>query len=148
VQIFTFKIPKINLIYSSDEDKIYVFDVVDGKNSKRYLTFSPEFHLASKQGTIYTKQKDKIASIYAKIMLCGFALKPKPEKVLIVGMGIGVIPREIAEFFPSIKMDVVEISSKVRDVAIDYFDFQKTDNMNIFIQDGYDFILNSTKNMI
>jgi spermidine synthase len=42
-------------------------------------------------------------------------------------------------------MDIVEISRKVLDVATNYFDFQKTDNMNIFIQDGYDFILNSTK---
>jgi spermidine synthase len=90
---------------------------------------------------------EKIALNYAKMMLFGMQFSKNPKKILVIGMGIGTIPQEINKFFPKAEIDIVEISSKIPPIAEEFFDFKKTDKIKIFIQDGYDFILNSKPNI-
>ena len=68
------------------------------------------------------------------------AYTPKIEKVLCIGMGVGVVPMQFAA--DGIQTDVVEINGAVVPMAEEYFFFDST-KVNLSIGDGRQFLLQS-----
>ncbi len=68
------------------------------------------------------------------------AYTPKTEKVLCIGMGVGVVPMQFAA--DGIKTDVVEINDAVVPMAEEYFFFDST-KVNLSIGDGRQFLAQS-----
>ena len=68
------------------------------------------------------------------------AYTPKTEKVLCIGMGVGVVPMQFAS--DGIKTDVVEINGAVVPMAEEYFFFDST-KVNLSIGDGRQFLAQS-----
>jgi spermidine synthase len=77
---------------------------------------------------------------YSTLVFSSLLYAPDPDRVLIVGLGGGVIPREMRHYFPDARIDVVEIDGAVRRVARDYFRFRTDERMNVHIRDGRVFI--------
>ena len=69
------------------------------------------------------------------------AYTPKTEKVLCIGMGVGVVPMQFAA--DGIRTDVVEINGAVVPMAEEFFDFDSS-KVNLTIGDGRQF-LNQTE---
>ncbi|MBN2019499.1 MAG: fused MFS/spermidine synthase [Sedimentisphaerales bacterium] len=77
---------------------------------------------------------------YTKIAFCGMLYKPAPRRILVLGLGGGVIPREMHHYFPTTLIDVVEIDPEIPKIAREFFCFAEDDRLKVHIADGRMFI--------
>jgi spermidine synthase len=77
---------------------------------------------------------------YTAFTFCGLLYKAEPNSVLVLGLGGGVIPREMHYYFPSAEIDVAEIDPQILQVARKYFGFTEDDKLRVHINDGRVFI--------
>ncbi len=77
---------------------------------------------------------------YTKLAFCGLLYKPEPKKMLVLGLGGGVIPREMRYYFPAIEIDVAEIDPEIRQTAVKFFGFREDGRLRVHISDGRMFI--------
>jgi spermidine synthase len=77
---------------------------------------------------------------YSAMTFSGLLCKPEPKRVLVVGLGGGVIPREMHHYFPQAEVDVVEIDPEILTIAEDYFSFRRDERLRVHIADGRFFI--------
>lgn len=127
------------IIFSNEAQDLFVFEVPDGKKTLRCLGFTKNGIV---QGCVYPQMPEKIALDYVKSMLMALSMKELNEnsKVLVLGMGIAMIPTEIAKFNPNIKLEIVELDGRLPALDEQYFGFNKTPNAQVFIEDAYNFV--------
>ena len=77
---------------------------------------------------------------YTTLAFCGLLYKAEPNSVLVLGLGGGVIPREMHYYFPLAEIDVVEIDPQILEIARKYFGFIEDDKLKVHIDDGRVFI--------
>lgn len=77
---------------------------------------------------------------YTKLAFCGLLYKPQPKKMLVVGLGGGVIPRELHYYFPDSEIDVVELDPEIKEVATKFFSFNEDNKLKVHIDDGRVFV--------
>lgn len=77
---------------------------------------------------------------YTKLAFCGLLYKPQSQKLLVVGLGGGVIPREMHYYLPALNIDVVEIDPEIPPIARQFFGFCEADKLKVHIADGRMFI--------
>ncbi|MHC4265480.1 MAG: spermidine synthase [Planctomycetota bacterium] len=77
---------------------------------------------------------------YSKLAFCGLLYKPEPKKVLVLGLGGGVIPREMHYYFPELLVDVVEIDPEIPKIAKEFFSFSEDARLKVHVDDGRMFI--------
>lgn len=116
------------------------FQVTVEEDSKgaRHLVFNP---VKGSQGIWNPKMPDEIISNYCKYMTIFLnIIEHPPQRVLFIGLGVGILPRFVGKYFPETIIDVVEIDPDIPDIAHKYFGYIKTAKTNIIIKDGRDFI--------
>ncbi len=77
---------------------------------------------------------------YTKMTFCGLLYQPRPQRMLVLGLGGGVIPRQMRDFFPEAQIDVVEIDEAIVPIAKRYFAFADDETLKVHIEDGRVFI--------
>jgi spermidine synthase len=77
---------------------------------------------------------------YTTLAFCGLLYNQEPSKVLILGLGGGVIPREMRHYFPEMEIDVAEIDPAILPVAERFFSFRTDDKLQVHITDGRMFV--------
>ena len=77
---------------------------------------------------------------YTRMSFAGLMLQQAPQSILVIGLGGGSIPLTFADLFPSAEIDVIEIDDAVVKVAKEYFHFNETQNMKVYVGDGRPFI--------
>ena len=77
---------------------------------------------------------------YTRMSFAGLLLQQAPQSILVIGLGGGSIPMTFADLFPSAQIDVIEIDDAVVKVAKEYFQFNESQNMRVFVGDGRPFI--------
>ena len=77
---------------------------------------------------------------YTAMTFCGLLYKPEPQKALLLGLGGGVIPREMQYYLPALDIDVVEIDPEIPLIAGRFFGFRENDKLKVHIADGRMFI--------
>ncbi len=77
---------------------------------------------------------------YTKLSFCGLFYKPEPKRVLVLGLGGGVIPKEMHHYFPDANVDVAEIDPEISKIAEQFFNFHQDDKLKVHIADGRMFI--------
>ncbi|MEF8788392.1 MAG: fused MFS/spermidine synthase, partial [Planctomycetota bacterium] len=77
---------------------------------------------------------------YSRLVFAGLLYQPRPERILVVGLGGGVIPRELHHYYPRAKIDVVEIDPAIPRVARRFFRFPDDPRINVHVADGRAFI--------
>lgn len=77
---------------------------------------------------------------YTRMAFCGLLYNPEPDRMLVLGLGGGVIPREMHHYFPELEVDVVEIDADIPPIAERFFSFNKSDKLRVNIADGRMFI--------
>jgi len=77
---------------------------------------------------------------YTRLAFCGLLYVPEPKKMLVLGLGGGVIPREMHHYLPALEIDVVEIDPEIPLIAKRFFGFRQDDKLRVHIADGRMFI--------
>ncbi|MCK4981521.1 MAG: hypothetical protein KAS17_01290, partial [Victivallaceae bacterium] len=73
----------------------------------RHLVFNP---VKGSQGIWNPKMPDEIISNYCKYMTMSLSMiDHPPERVLFIGLGVGIVLRFVGKKFPGTIIDVVEI---------------------------------------
>jgi len=73
---------------------------------------------------------------YPDYMHLALALHPRPERVLVLGLGGGAITKRFWRDYPGVRVDSVEIDPVVVDVARRYFWLPEDERMRIFTEDA------------
>lgn len=92
------------------------------------------------QSQVNTRDLSEHMLEYSKMMFCGLFYQPRPERVLVLGLGGGVIPRQMHTYFPDAEIDAVEIDPAIPPIAEKYFGFQTDDKLKVYVDDGRIFI--------
>lgn len=115
--------------------KIQVID----KKRVRHLRFGN----GARQSSIDKSNPYKLQTKYAREMVKVFEQFANLNRFLVLGLGAGTIPSYLFNRFPNTLIDVVELLPELKDVASDYFSMPRDDRLNVIIEDGYDYIMNT-----
>ncbi|MFO8008570.1 MAG: fused MFS/spermidine synthase [Candidatus Brocadiia bacterium] len=77
---------------------------------------------------------------YTGMAFCGLLYQPEPKRFLMLGLGGGVIAREMHHYFPDLQLDVAEIDPAIPGVAERFFGFRTTERLEVHVRDGRVFI--------
>ena len=81
-----------------------------------------------------------LISDYTQYMFMSYLLRPKQEKVLIVGLGGGAMVHFLKHYDPDVKVDVVEIDPLVVQLADGYFGVRTEGNVRIETADAFKYL--------
>ena len=125
------------LIYS--KDSLYNRILVYEEGFVRTLRLGADTS-ARMQSSIDVRDLKSHLLEYTQLSFAGLLLNNNPQKVLIIGLGGGVIPREMHGYFPETEIDVVEIDSEVVEAAKKFFFFQADETLRVYVSDGRVFV--------
>jgi spermidine synthase len=77
---------------------------------------------------------------YTRATMLAWALKPRPKRVLIIGLGGGAMPRFFYRALPEAHIDVAELDPAVLAVAREYFELPDDSRLTVHIGDGRKFV--------
>jgi len=77
---------------------------------------------------------------YMRLQLLCLLWNPEPERILIIGLGIGILPKIFNHLSPNTLIDIVEIDSAIVDLARKYFEFRENNLIRVYVNDGRHFI--------
>ncbi|XP_022094933.1 methyltransferase-like protein 13 [Acanthaster planci] len=84
---------------------------------------------------------------FHKHMVAGLAAVPqfldllaREMRLLIVGLGAGILPMFLHQHFPKLLIDVVELDAAIAEVAKSCFEFTEDERMKVSIADGLEYI--------
>ena len=92
------------------------------------------------QTCVLINYKQRLVFDYTRMSFAGLLLNDRPNSILVIGLGGGSIPLTFADLFPDARIDVVEIDEAVVSVAEEFFFFEETENMTVYVDDGRPFI--------
>ena len=123
-----------------EEKSLYRNIRVLEEDGQRCLMFRAR-RLVGYQSCIQPNEPDKLVLEYSRMMLAGLYMNAAPpKKVMIIGLGGGVLPRTLQALLPNAKIDVVELDPGVDKVARGWFGFKPGPNMRVVISDGRVFV--------
>ncbi len=128
---------RANLIFEKKSEHHHIMVYEDG--FIRTLRLGKGFE-AGKQSRVNIRYPDKLILEYTQLIFSGLLINDRPDNILIIGLGGGVIPRALNSYFPEAKIDVVDIDSEVLNAAEKYFLFKPGKNISIHISDGRLFV--------
>lgn len=120
----------------SNYGKIWIYDT----KKQRCLSFQEPRSAKSKQTCIFLQHPLIPTFNYHKMLLAGLYLQPKPQKVLMLGLGGGAIARQLQFILPHSQIDVVEINPKVIALAKEFFAFNESPKLKVVIADAADYV--------
>jgi len=82
---------------------------------------------------------------YVDYASCPLLFTDDIERVLVIGLASGSVPKRFLHDFPKVHVDVVEIDPKVVEVTSTFFGLAPDPRLSIYVQDGRVF-LNRTRN--
>lgn len=103
----------------------------------RCITFG-RFH--GEQSCIDLEQPSRLVFPYTKALFAAFYALPTPRRVLVVGLGGGVMPNAIRRLYPGVEIDSVELDPAVARVAGSHFGFSGDARSRVFVDDGRVFV--------
>jgi spermidine synthase len=88
------------------------------------------------QTCISLRTPTRLAVPYTRGVFAGLLANPGARRVLVIGLGGGVIPTAMRSVEPALRIDVVELDPAVVDVAKQYFDYREGPGLRTSIGDG------------
>lgn len=122
---------KVRFIYQ--EKSLYRNILVMEWNGMRCMQFG---RIHAQQTCISLTEPDHLVLDYAKGLLTGLYVTPKPKRVLMLGLGGGVIPRALRALSPDLQIDSVELDPAVIKVAKSYFLYEEDARSKAYVSDA------------
>jgi spermidine synthase len=129
--------PALELVHS--ERSLYRQVLVYEEAGTRCLCFTRQCAIG-RQSCMQLSQPEKLVFDYTHMMMGALLMNPRPDRVLIIGLGGGSLPRALTGLLPNAHIDVVEIDPAVVRVARDYFLFKPDADTQVFEEDGRAFV--------
>ena len=105
------------------------------EDSARYLRFGSSWQGAQWLNDAYSSEFS-----YPEYFHLAFALRPAIGRVLVIGLGAAMLPKQLLRDYPELKIDVVEIDPEVVRVARRFFGLGADRRMRIRIADARRFL--------
>lgn len=118
-----------------EERSLYARLIVEDNQGLRCLKFTQKRD-DSTQTCLNLSNPQELVFTYAKMSLSSLLLTPKPERILIIGLGGGTLPMALRRILPNADIETVEIDPAVVSVAKTYFGFQEDDKNRVITQDA------------
>jgi SAM-dependent methyltransferase len=83
-----------------------------------------------------------LALPYSQVMMGVLPILEKPTRGLILGHGGGSLAKWLAEHWPNLELDVVEMDPSVVKAAEKFFDYTPPENHHVVVQDARTFLRN------
>ncbi len=109
--------------------------IVEEKN-KLYMRFESRRKRKSNQACIDLKNPRRLVFEYAQGAMASYLVNPEPKRVLIIGLGGGVLSNVIHEISPQAEIINVDIDPVVAKFARKYFNYQENKKVKTVIKDG------------
>ena len=110
--------------------------VTEGENY-RCMSFGKMY---GQQTCINPNDSNDIIFAYYRGLLTATAFSAAPKRILVLGLGGGVIPSAFARIYPDTVIDAVELDSAVVDVARTYFKYQDSARLLTHVDDARVFV--------
>jgi spermidine synthase len=85
----------------------------------------------------------RLVNEYTRVMMTSLIFAPRPQRVLMIGLGGGIVTRVMAHHYPNTTFDNVELDQVVVDAARRHFGFQTGPRQRVFVRDGRIFLRQS-----
>lgn len=132
----------MNVIHT--EKSLYRNIVVYEEDEQRCMSFTYRTQTA-RQTCQSLEDPNQFVFAYTRMMMGALYLNPQPEKILIIGLGGGVLPTALAKIFPDADIDIVEIDPAVVNVAGRFFGFHPSQKVRVIEADGRVFVKRAGK---
>ena len=141
----------IHLLFSFNREKILVrqgsklnqFILISSCGSKRRMRFNSL--TSGAQSEIDLNHIDYPSHEYIRLMIISQVFYPNIEqekKILIIGLGGGILPRALRRIHPNDQITIIEIDPIVYQMAKKYFYFKEDSKMKVIISDGFIYLNN------
>ncbi|WP_157265301.1 spermidine synthase [Azohydromonas aeria] len=120
------------------EKSAYRNILVYEREDRRCLQFGRDARVA--QTCVSLDNPDDLLFDYYRMLLGALYLGPEPKRVLVLGLGGGVLPMALQKLLPQAGIDCVEIDPAVVRVAGSHFGFAPGPRMQVFTEDGRVFV--------
>lgn len=116
------------------------------KNGRRYLVFDnpskpgrqkPELVY---QSVISLNESDEARAVYADYFNLALVFFPTLQKVCMIGLGGGAVPRQFLHDYPQLSFTTIEIDRVVVEVAYRFFKLPRDSRHRIIVEDGRHFL--------
>ncbi len=114
-----------------------IYVIQNGDNRELWFKGNGDYFLQSR---VNVEKQKQLALVYSNMMMASLLFCPKPQRLLMVGLGGAAVTNFLNECFPNLKIDVVEIDAKVIEVSKKYFYLQESNRYRVFQEDGRVFI--------
>ena len=111
--------------------------VVESEDGYRCMKFG---RLHARQTCIHLAQPQRLVLNYTKGLLAALYMAPAPRKVLIIGLGGGVLPMTLRALDAQLEIDTVELDPAVVKVARSHFRYQEDARLRTHVQDARVFV--------
>lgn len=104
-----------------------------------FCLFTQEKEYRNIQGCVHSKRPLFIVSEHARALMSALLLKPHPQRVLIMGMGAGVVPMAVRIAAPDAFIETVEKDPEIEKICKDLFYYQQDKLTRTYLADGRQF---------
>ncbi|WAJ69913.1 spermidine synthase [Catenovulum adriaticum] len=115
---------------------IYRNVVITQDDNIRCMRFETRRRQVSNQTCIDLDDKNNLVFEYAHGTLAGLSHNPAPERILILGLGGGTLSNVLHQISPNSEIIAVDIDPVVKDLAVEYFDYQENNQVKTEIKDA------------
>jgi spermidine synthase len=119
------------------QKSIYRNIIVLEGDGVRCMTFGRRVAI---QGCVQLNRPKRQILSYSKGVLASLFVNPSPKRVLVIGLGGGIVPTALRNIDSAVRIDTVELDAAVFDVAKTYFGFREDARSKIHIDDGRVFV--------
>ncbi len=123
------------------EDSPYQQVRVRDSDRFRYLILNRTYHAVMEKNA-----PTNLALPYSQVMMGHLPLVENPKRGLILGHGGGSLAKWLAQYWPDLELDVVEMDPSVVRMAEEFFKYTPPANHHVHVQDARTF-LRSTSNV-
>ena len=109
--------------------------IVTQRGNKRLLSFGSMLE----QSSVLTGKPYYLINEYTQIMLLGLIFVDARE-ITLLGLGGGALAHCLSHYFPQSTIRVVEIRQAVIDIAYDWFELPRVDNLQVINDDALHFL--------
>jgi len=74
---------------------------------------------------------------YSLLALHSLRFIESPSRILVIGLGGGIVPREMSRYLPNAEIDVIEIDPEIIKLAKEFFFFEETDKIKVHCGDAF-----------
>jgi spermidine synthase len=132
-QATTFHTPKI----VDQEMSLYRNIVVSEGDGYRCMTFG---RFSGRQSCIHLTDPQELVLRYTQGLLSALYVQPQPQRILVIGLGGGMLPMTFRRLYPNAQIDAVDLDPSVLKIAKTYFGFTPDDHLHAYVDDGRMFV--------